>query len=157
MVTQWSSRPDAVDDERIQGRRVDRATADVVTGAAVPIFTVSGGRVLLKLIVGEVTTQIGAGATNAKFQFNPTTGTTNDMCANLDIDADEVGALYTIDGTPATAMLRSESGAVRNMQNDGIVLSPGDIEFITSANRASSIKFQARYIPLDSGAAMVAA
>lgn len=139
------------------GLWVPRATADVITGAAVAIYTVSGGRVIVTLLEGKVTTVIGAGATNAKFQFNPTVGTTNDMCANLDIDSDEAGALYAIDGTPATAMLRSESGAVRNMQNAGIILDNGDIEFVTSADRTGSISFELFYIPLDDGATVVAA
>jgi hypothetical protein len=141
----------------ILGKRVNRTTADVITGSAVPIFTVAGGRVLLTCLIGKVTTVIGAGASNAKFQFNPTTGTTVDMCANLDIDADEAGTLYSIDGTPATAMLTSQSGAVRNMQNQGIILDIGDIEFLGGTDRTGSISFQAWYIPLDDGATLVAA
>lgn len=141
----------------VLGKRVDRATADTITGAAVPIFTVATGRVLLLALTGKVTTIIGAGVTNAKFQFNPTTGTTNDMCANLDIDSDEAGALYSLTGTPTDAMLRSESGAVRNMTARGIILDVGDIEFITSADRTGSISFQAWYIPLDNGATLAAA
>lgn len=139
------------------GRKVTRATADCITGAAVALFTVSGGEVLVTLIKGQVTTIIGAGATNAKLQFNPTTGTTNDMCANLDIDSDEVGALYSIDGAPATAMLRSESGAVRNMQNAGVIVGLGDIEFITSADRTGSIQWELFYVPIDDGAYVTAA
>lgn len=158
MVTQWTgAKPDGSSPDTVLGKRVDRATADIITGAAVAVFTVTG-RVLLTALIGEVTTIIGAGATNAKFQFNPTVGTTVDLCANLDIDADEVGALYSIDGVPGTAMLRSESGAVRNMgATRGIVLGPGQIEFVTSADRTGSIKLQARYFPIDPGAALVAA
>lgn len=136
----------------VLGKRVNKTTADVITGAAVTLFTVSVGRVMLTGLVGKVTTIIGAGTNNAKFQFNPTTGTTVDICANLDIDADEAGALYSVDGTPATAMLRSESGAVRNMQNQGIILDVGTIEFITGSDATGSISFQAWYVALDDGA-----
>jgi hypothetical protein len=140
------------------GNRVDRATADVITGSAVPIFTVAGGRVLLTSLWGKVTTVIGAGASNAKFQFNPTVGTTVDMCGNLDIDADEAGTLYSIDGTPATAMLRSESGCVRNLANGGgLILDVGQIEFLGGTDRTGSIAFQSWWIPLDDGATLVAA
>lgn len=155
MVTQWSSRPDALPDAAL-GKRCDRATADCITGVAVPIFRIAGGRIKLLDIAGEVTTIIGAGASNAKLQFNPTTGTTVDLCGNLDIDADEVGTLYSIDGTPATAMLRSESGAVRGMQNSGIIIGIGDIEFLAGTDRTGSIKWQARWLPLDPGATLVA-
>lgn len=139
------------------GKRIDRTTADVITSAAVPIFTVAGGRVLVTSITGKVTTIIGVGVTNAKFQFNPTTGTTNDICANLDIDTDEAGALYSISGVASDAMLRSESGAIRNMSSNGLILDVGDVEFITSADRTGSISFQLWYIPLDNGATVVAA
>lgn len=138
------------------GKRVSRTTADVISNSAVPIYTVSG-KVLVTLLNGEVTTIIGAGATNAKFQFNPTTGTTNDMCANLDIDADEAGALYSITGTAGDAMLRSESGAIRNMSSNGMILNEGQIEFVTNADRTGSIKFELFYIPLTDGATVVAA
>lgn len=139
------------------GIRVDRTTADTITNTAVPLFTVGTGRILLTQLTGKVTTIIGAGVTNAKFQFNPTTGATNDMCANLDIDTDEAGALYSLTGIAADAMLRSESGAVRGMTSQGIILDVGDIEFFTNADRTGSISYQAWYIPLDNGATLVAA
>lgn len=138
------------------GTRVTRSTADIISGSAVPVFTVTG-TVLLTYLTGEVTTVIGAGANNAKFQFNPTTGTTNDMCANLDIDGDEVGALYSISGVAGDAMLRSESGAIRNMTANGVTLSAGQIEFITAANATGSIALTLFYIPITDGATVVAA
>lgn len=140
------------------GTRVTKATADTITGTATSIFTVATGRVLLTAIYGKVTTIIGAGTTNQKLQFNPTTGTTVDMCANLDIDADEAGSLYSITGVPGDAMLTSQSGAVRNLANaGGIVLDIGDIEVVTDQNRTGSIQWTAWYIPLDDGATLAAA
>lgn len=137
------------------GTRVDRSTADVITGSNVPVFTITG-QVLLTAIWGKVTTVIGAGASNAKFQYNPGTGTTIDMCADLDIDADEAGTLYSITGTPGDAMLRGESGAVRTLATP-IVLDAGAIEFLGGTDRTGSISFQAWYIPLSDGATLVAA
>lgn len=134
---------------------VTRATADVFTGSAVPLFSVAGGRVLLMAILGEVTTIIAAGANNFKLQSNPTTGTTSDLCANLDIDADEAGTLYSITGVPADAMLRGESGSVR-IPAGPVVLPIGDIEALSAGNVSGSAKFDVWYIPLDSGARMVA-
>lgn len=156
MVTQWSDRPDAIDDS-VLGKRVDRATADIITGAAVAVYSVAGGRVLPTGLVGEVTTIIGSGANNAKFQHNPTTGSTKDLCANLDIDADEAGALYGITGIPGDAMLRGESGSVQGMTVRVVVLDVGDVEFISASNATGSISLQARYIPLDPGATLAAA
>ena len=67
------------------GLRIDRATqsgATLFTTAAVPLFRVSTGRVLVTCILGEVTTQLGADATLAKFTGTPTVGTAVDLCAN---------------------------------------------------------------------------
>lgn len=141
----------------VLGTKVTKATADTINTAAVPLFTVAGGRVLLTAIFGEVTTIIQAQATTSRLQFNPTTGTTNNLCADLDINADEVGTLYSITGTPADAMLRSESGAVRNMTPAGIILDAGDIEQISGADSTGSIQWTAYYIPIDSGATLAAA
>ena len=142
----------------ISARRVDRATADVLTGAAVAIYTVATGRVWLFGLVGEVTTVLGAGANSGKFQGNPTTGTTTDLCANVVITTDEAGTLYSITTSPATAMLESSSGGVRSdLIGNPIILPIGDIEFITTANVTGSIKFSAWWAPFDDGATLVAA
>lgn len=139
------------------GIRVTKATADTIHTAAVPLFSVATGRVILLGILGEVTTIIQAQATTAKLQFNPATGTTNDMCATLDINADEVGSLYGITGVPADALLRSESGAVRCMLKEPIALDIGDIEMICGAASSGSIQWTAWYMPLDDGATLAAA
>lgn len=139
------------------GTRVTKATADTIDTAAVPLFTVAGGRVLVTAIFGKVTTIIQAQATNTKLQFNPTTGTTNDICANLDINADEVGSLYSISGVASDAMLRSKSGAIRNMSSNGLILDVGDVEQISGAASTGSIQWTAYYIPLDDGATLAAA
>ena len=139
-------------------QRVDRATADVLTGAAVAIYTVAGGRVLLYGLIGEVTTVLGAGANNGSFQFNPTTGTTVAMCAALDILTDEAGTYYTFSGLRTAAMIESSSGAApMGLMGTPVVLGIGQIEFLTTANVTGSISFQAWWMPLDDGATFVAA
>jgi flavoprotein len=155
MVTPFRVNP--ADSNTLLGTKVTKGTADTIDTSAVSLFTVSGGRVLMTAIYGEVTTIIQAQATTTKLQFNPTTGTTNDMCANLDINADEVGALYSITGTPGDAMLRSESGAVRNMTANGMILDVGAIEQISGAASSGSIQWTMWYIPLDSNASVTAA
>lgn len=140
------------------GFKVSRATADVQTGAAVPIFTITVGRILLRQILGEVTTVISAGTTpDAKFQSNPTVGATTDLCATVSIANDEVGTLYGITGVRADAMLESSSGGLPTMTNNGMIIPVGDIEFNVDENVTGSIKFDAWYLPLDAGALMVAA
>ena len=140
------------------GKKVDRATADVMTTALVPLFTVSGGRVLITMLLGEVTTVLAAGTTpDFKFQADPTTGTTTDMCATVSIASLEVGSLITITGTPATAAVVGSSGNVPGMLTDGVIVAIGAIGAICDENITGSIKFTLCYIPIDDGAKVVAA
>ncbi len=92
------------------GARVDRAAAALPQTAAGSLFTVTGGRVLLLAIVGEVTTVIQTQANASKLQSVPTVGSTVDMCTTLDITADEVGCLYGITGIPADALVGANAG-----------------------------------------------
>lgn len=151
----WSQRQSAA--VNVMGIRVDRATADCLTGAAYVLFNIVGGRVLMTNILGEVTTQLEAQADNVKLQSNPTTGTTVDLCAVVETNGDNVGTLYTIAGAPATAMQVSEHGAGLGMSISGIVLPVGAIECVSAADRTGSIKWSVWYVPIDDGAYVTAA
>lgn len=133
--------------------RVDRATADVQTGSAVALFSVDGGYILLKALVGEVTTVLAAGTTpDAKFVFNPDTGTTIDLCATASVASDEVGTLYSITGLRTDALQEGSSGAVRTMSHPVLIGPSGDIEFSVDEDITGSIKFSVWYLPLDADA-----
>jgi len=144
--------------ETVMGIRVDRAAGDCQAVANVPIFNITGGRVLVTQLLGEVTVAIAAGANNFKLQSNPTaTGTTTDLCAALDIDADPIGTLYSLGGAPATALLRGENGNVQGMSVTGVVVPAGAIECNSAGNVAGEIKWSCFYVPLDDGAYVTAA
>jgi hypothetical protein len=109
-------------------------------------------------LVGQVTTIVSAGTTpELKFQANPTTGTTTDLSAVLNIASDEAGGLYTIHGTPGTALQRGESGSVPGSVPRGIIVAPGAIEAICDENVTGSISLAIWYWPLDEDAEIVAA
>ena len=136
------------------GERVDRATDNITTGE--DLFTIVGGRVAVNLIIGEVTTIIETKAVTFKLVANPTTGTSTDMCATLDLSADEVGTMYTISGAPATAMQRGESGSVLT-QATPVIVAIGAIEAAVGDTHTGSIKWSVFYTPIDDGAYIEAA
>ena len=136
------------------GIRVDRATANMTNG--LDLFTVSGGRVLVNLILGEVTTIIETKTVNFKLQANPTTGTTNDMSANVDLSAKEAGTLISIAGTAGTATQTGSSGSVR-AQDAAMVVATGTIAATVGDTHTGSVKWSLWYIPLDDGAYVTAA
>ena len=136
------------------GRKVERATANMTTGLA--LFTIAVGRVQLNLIVGEVTTVLGTGASAAQLTADPTVGTTTDLCATFDVNAAEAGTLFTIEGLAASAMQSGKSGSVP-AQNCPVILAVGQILWVMAAPLTGSIKWTLFYIPIDDGAYVAAA
>lgn len=134
-----------------EGLVVERATALPPQTASDDLFTVVGGRVLLKQIIGEVTTQIGAVANNTNLEFNPDDAARGDMCAVLNITGDAVGTLYGITGTAATAMQEATVSLAR--QATELILKPGVIELHCAGNSGTgAIKWTVLYVPIDDGA-----
>lgn len=138
------------------GTRVDRATAALPQTTAAAIFTVAGGRVAIHQIVGEVTTVIQTQANNTKLTANPTTGTSVDICAVLNISADEVGTLYGISGLNSDAMIGINAGAVPGQTRD-VVVNIGTIDLDCAASNTGAVKWTIFYSPIDDGATVTAA
>lgn len=140
----------------VVGTRVDRDTATLPQTTASAIFSITGGRVLITQIIGEVTTVIQTQANNTKLVANPTTGTSADMCAVLNISADEVGTLYGLTGLNSDAMLGVNAGLVPG-QVRAQVLNVGSIDLNCAASNTGAIKWTVFYTPIDDGAAISAA
>ena len=142
--------------QMLVGNRVERATAALPQTTASALFTVSGGRVCVTQILGEVTTVIQTQANNTKLVANPTTGTDVDICAVLDISADEVGTLYSITGTFGDAMQGVNAGAATE-QAAGVIVPEGTIDLNCAASNTGSVKWTVIYYPIDDGASISAA
>lgn len=138
------------------GARVERATAALPQTTASALFTVSGGRIAITQIIGEVTTVIETQANNTKLTANPTTGTDVDLCAVLDITADEVGTLYGISGLNSDALIGINAGAVPGQVRD-VIVPEGTIDLSCAASNTGAVKWTLYYIPLDDGASVTAA
>lgn len=140
-----------------QGILVERATATLPQSTDGALFTISGGRIVLVALVGEVTVAIENLTNNTKLKFNPTaTGADQDLCAVLNIQNDAVGELYTISGTVGDAM-RSDLLIGNSKLQESLVLSEGDIELDCANSRTGSVSWAIIYSPLDSDATVVAA
>jgi hypothetical protein len=138
------------------GTKVDRTTAALPQTTQSALFTVTGGRVLITSIVGEVTTVIQTQANATKIVANPTTGTDVDLCATLDITADQVGCLYGITGLFSDAMVGANAGATVVPRNS-VVVPVGTIDLSCAASNTGAAKWSITYIPLDNGASVTAA
>lgn len=142
----------------ILGQRVSRAAAALPQTSTSTLFTVTG-KVAVTALWGEVTTVIQTQANNTKLQFDPTdAGATQDLCAVLDITADAVGTMYSITGTPATAM----QDALNFISSDKmlarpLILKPGAILLNCAASNTGAAKWDIIYTPLENGASIAAA
>lgn len=135
--------------------KVDKATAALPATAAGSLFNVLGGTCAITQIIGEVTTVIQTQANDTKLTANPTTGTSVDICAALDISADEVGALYGITGLNSDAMIGINAGALP-MQARSVAVNIGTIDLDCAATNTGSIKWSIFYYPLEDGASIEA-
>lgn len=139
----------------VLGVRVDRAAANLPQTTAEAIFNVTG-KCLITGIVGEVGTVIQNQLNNTKLTANPTTGTSVDICAVLDIAADEAGTLYSITGTLSDALAGTAAGAVASQAN-GVIVNTGTIDLDCAASNTGTIGWTVFYVPLEDGAVIEAA
>jgi hypothetical protein len=127
------------------------------------IFRVTGGRVLIRALVGEVTTAASATVTTIKVtskklsNANVAVGTAVDVAAAVAITSAEVGSLYFVEGD-GTAGVVSTAGAAFIGTNSGLWIAPqGEIYLTTSATNTGVMKWDCWYQPLDAGAVVVPA
>lgn len=140
------------------GIKVDKATAALPQTNVQTLFTITGGRILLTSILGEVTTIIQAQANATKLKSVPTTGTTVDLCATKDITGLEVGGFLSLvpdlDATPFSVALDQQNAGAIVMPGVGIILPIGALKLDCAASNTGNVKWSMTYIPYDDGASV---
>ena len=139
----------------VNGIMVEKSAVLITAISTKSLFNVVGGRVIVKTLLGEVTTDFQAQANACKFNHTPTGGNAVDLSAGVECNGDVAGTLYGITGLPATAMSVTIGTAVNSAYD--IVLKPGVIGFNTAASSTGAIKATVVYVPLDDGAYIEAA
>lgn len=134
---------------------VQKATG-TLAATTVPLFTIAGGRIMVTAMWGLVTTSITV-ANSYKLQLNPTTGDTQDMCAATDIGTTDTLAgdvlQFGLPTTTAPAKLMSVGYGTCLLN---VALTIGQIEHV-SAGTDGAITWNVCWVPLDTGATLVAA
>lgn len=139
------------------GTKVDRTTGTLPATATGALFNVTGGRVLITSVIGEVTTSIQAQANAIKLVATPSgSGTVNDLSGTVESNGLAAGGLLTITGLAADAMVKSTGGGISNLRNN-VVVAVGAIGLNTAATNTGSVKWSITYVPLDDGATVAAA
>ena len=135
--------------------RVSKAAATLPASTTQTIFNVDNGNVLVKLLYGEVTTIVQAQANNLSVEAVPDTGTLLELASVLDINADEAGTIYMVEGD-GTALVGTVAGGALNAVGTGsFIVAPGVIRIVTSATNTGATKWEIFYIPLEDDAVVI--
>jgi hypothetical protein len=149
---------DALTTERL-GFHVARATsAFPTTGVTTSYFLVTGGRVEVTLLVGEVTTALQNSDPGISITSRATTGTAVVLNSTADVSSLEICAFIRVNGA-GSALILSNAGASLStaVGASGFVVPVGNIACIATTTKTGSVKFDLWYIPLDEGATVTAA
>ena len=148
----------------IQGQQVLRATTGFLVtrpAAALPsttigsIFTISGGRVLIKSLSGTVATLL-SGTNSTTVGVTPTWNATSAPAV-----LSSAGIIPVAAGSPVMSKL--DGGALVVVVSGGIIAPtpwlalPGAVTITTASTVTGTVSWELCYVPYDTGASVVAA
>lgn len=123
------------------------------------IFTITGGRIILTTLVGQVTTAIGGTAITLSVGTTPSGGSlaAAAIATATAITSLAVGALVSVANPVGALVVGGASGVVAlggSSIDDAtcLLVSPGVINISTSANNTGAMSWTCTYVPYDSGA-----
>lgn len=124
------------------------------------LFTYTG-TIAIAAIIGRVSTIVQNQATNCKLSVVADALAAYDICSNLDIDSFAAGSLLSITGTAANALVGTTAvGAIAPAQTNMVIatcVASGLITVTYGAASTGAIVWEISWIPLSSGASLVAA
>lgn len=135
--------------------RVSRATATTPQGTTGTIFNVENGRIVLKALIGEVTTAIQGQAQNLSINVDSDAGAADVLASTLETNADAVGTYYSVEGDGSALLVAEGNGST--CIGNGAVIGAGIITLTASASSTGSIAWDLYYLPLDPTAYVTAA
>ena len=121
-----------------------------------PMFTITGGLILVTGLLGKCTTTHGAAANNLSFELNPAAATGADSAITGVTDlgtASVVGDVAVVVGAPATGPLGGhvENNVLGSTAGKGILMNAGVIGLVATALNGAW-RWCIHYVPLDDGA-----
>ncbi len=131
-----------------------KASTAYTSTVAQTLFTVAGGKCLVRLFMATVSTIHQATTLNIKTQTAPTAGTAVALSTDLDTNALEAGGTLYVEGD-GTATVKANGGVVLASTTplcSGFIVSPGTITFTPSATATGATNWEIWYLPIDEGA-----
>lgn len=148
------------------GVRVEKTLTNPQT-ASTNIFTVTGGKVAITSLVGTVSTVQGATANSFNLTYTPSGGSAADISAATVCTSDAAGTYYTITGVAVDLLSAQKVGGTEVPQvtyaptptflTGSLVVGSGSMQLKASGNNTGATNWVVTYVPIDDGAALVAA
>lgn len=148
------------------GIRVQKAAAILPASTTQALFTISGGRVVVTALIGEVTTVFDGTVNSLSVEADPTVGAAADLAAATVCTSDAAGTLYTVHGIQAALLGTQKEGGTevpthavaKTPVGGGFVVPAGVIQLKTTAtDTTGATKWTLAYVPLDDGASVASA
>ncbi len=142
----------------ILGVRVARAAALQPQTATAAIFTITGGKVLVTSMFGEVVVATPATTNTLAVSGAPTSGTAVVWASAISTASKEAGSVLYLPATVGGALAVANAGGGASLGPSSFVGQIGSISLTTTGSAATgTIKWTLTYVPLDQGARVVAA
>lgn len=138
------------------GIRLARDTSNVAQTGVLPLFNIVGGMVKMRLLIGTITTILGA-VGNMSLEDTPTTGTMEVIAAVVAAGTYAQDDLIGLTGIPAGAMVPAATGGIPGMTTNGVPLRIGTLNQRCSASSTGQIQWTVWYIPLEPNSRMTVA
>jgi hypothetical protein len=142
------------------GTVVTKAAQAFPQTATATLYTVTGGNILVTLLLGEVTTVVQSSDPVLTLGCGtPTIGGTLDtdgIATSTTLASQEVGTLVTVaasSGLGGALVVGSLAGSAAFLSTP-FVVSAGTITWTTGASKTGAMKWYLTYIPLDDGASV---
>ncbi len=139
-----------------RGIKVTYNTTAYTSTIAQTMFTITGGKVFVRLLMGTVTTLHGSTTLNIKTQTAPSAGSAVALSTDVDTNALEAGGTLYVEGD-GTATVKANGGVVLASTvstGGGFIVSTGTITMTPSATTTGAATWEIWYIPIDDGAAV---
>jgi hypothetical protein len=133
------------------GKRVDKGSTAIAAISTKPMFTITGGRVLVTALVGEVaTTDLQAQANALTIDVDPTVGLPGALATGIETNGALIGTTFSITGNPADAAIKNTGVAIGCVSP--VIIPAGVITYATAADSTGEMKWSIWYIPIDPAA-----
>lgn len=141
------------------GLQVNRAANNLPASTTGNIFTVSGGRILMIALIGQVTTAVQNQACSLSINSVATAGSSLALCTGGSIINAPVGTHFSLPSSAGSALvtdLATQSG-VQDVMTSAWLIDVGVLNQQTTATNTGQVKWDVVYIPWDAGAQVAAA